>query len=397
MRTPLRAVSATAARYGVVVLAVAIDLLVWNGERVTRAGAVVPWWLVPAVTAACYAPLLWRFRWPLGSAAPVWLVSCGSLMIPQWQPFTGLLVALHAVASTRPLPVSALSAFAALAPFGLDSYDSASFHSHVDRLVPFLVFATFWVVMTATAWGFGRWSHLAGERSAAEAAAAVRADRLEVARDLHDRVANRLTAMMAFAAVAAREQEADTASGPLAAIETAGRRAMVEMADLLYALREVGSPDGGSRPTSGEGLTEVVAAVQAERGLQVDLVMHGPGGAADDATARVVRRVVEEALVNAAKHGDRDRPVQVQVEQSPQCVAVEVRNVVSTSGCGGAAPTSFGWGLIGLGERVEVLGGSLVAQHEGDTFVLRVDLPADRPRDPPDPAIDLALRSPADA
>jgi signal transduction histidine kinase len=97
-----------------------------------------------------------------------------------------------------------------------------------------------------------------------------------------------------------------------------------------------------------------------------------------DAVARAAYRVVQEGLTNARKHAP-GAAVDVRLDGRPGEVVVEVltRRPVGSSSVPALAASGAGVGLIGLGERLAVVGGRL--EHGPDDrgdFVLRATLPA---------------------
>ena len=132
-----------------------------------------------------------------------------------------------------------------------------------------------------------------------------------------------------------------------------------------------------------------------DAGLDVALDLAGDVRALAPGVRFVVYRVVQESLTNAAKHGGTG-PVELTVTSSSEEVAVSVTNPLpgTTSGEGGVcsalAVRGSGHGLIGMRERVSLLGGDLSAGPEGVAFVVRTWMPAGgevvrmlEPRPPP--------------
>ena len=100
MRSRLR----LAGDVALVVLAIIVDLVVWAGDRQLRTGATLPFWVIPALTVLVFSTLLVRWRHPAAIFLVQWTYALIGLLLPDYEPFAGLLIALYAVASrTRPL------------------------------------------------------------------------------------------------------------------------------------------------------------------------------------------------------------------------------------------------------------------------------------------------------
>lgn len=367
--------------HSVVVLGMAVDIVIWSGASQTRGGETIPIWLPPLVIILCAFPLFWRFRAPLLCLIPVWLAGCAALVVPQWQPFAGLLIAVHAVASVRPARISVPVAWSCIVPFGLDALDSAT-HAQGVSLGALAGLAALWMIVTVAAWGFGRWTYRAQERTDAATAAALRADHLELARDLHDKIASNLTAIMIHADTARTllGPEHTAVGNALATIDLAGIRAMDEMARLLVELRAVENAPGSavqppSRDAGVDDLDGLIGQLADERGLVVTRGVVGTPHPLDAAQDHAVFRVVQEALVNAAKHGDPSRSCSLQIEYEPTQVRVEVQNRIGRETPVPTPRRSFGWGLTGLREHVELAGGSFRAGPVDESFVVHAMIP----------------------
>ncbi|WP_405981184.1 sensor histidine kinase [Streptomyces sp. NBC_00158] len=191
------------------------------------------------------------------------------------------------------------------------------------------------------------------------------AERLELARELHDLVAHHVTGIVVEAR-AARFTRVDAARAAevLGRIETAGDEALVSMRRLVKVLRENDTP--GTRPATApvagladiRGLTERFSAtgppvvLYVEQGLEARLP-------AD--VAATAHRIVLEALTNIAKHAATATAVRIGLRTVPTGLEVRVADdgghpaKLSESARGG------GYGLAGMAERAEALGGSLTA------------------------------------
>ncbi|WP_454296220.1 sensor histidine kinase [Salana multivorans] len=208
---------------------------------------------------------------------------------------------------------------------------------------------------------------------------AVQAERLRIARELHDLASHGLglITLRASAArsVAGPDVQAEHAAA-LADIEQAGRRATQELRRMLTVLREPDATDVPLHPA--EGLADLPDIVAAARAAGVDAVLDvelptPPSGGVQLAVCAVVR----EGLANVARHAGTV-PARVTVRREGNDVVVVIEN----------DPPRLGWqpvpgaghGLIGLRERVSAMAGTLdagmlKAEPHGQGFRLQARLP----------------------
>lgn len=229
-----------------------------------------------------------------------------------------------------------------------------------------------------------RAEHLQREREQL-ARIAVHEERASIARELHDIVAHSVTVML-LGVRGARDVlrvSPDRADDTLARVETNGEQSLVELRRILTVLRAPGTP-ADSRPAP--SLTELDELVVDYRdaGLPIHLRVTGERRPLPGGVELCVYRVIQEALTNALKHS-RPRHVTVTLAFLGRCLDVEVANdstapalgptsdgVGDMSGSGNPA----GHGLIGMRERVGVLGGELEFGHRpGGGFRVAARLP----------------------
>jgi signal transduction histidine kinase len=239
------------------------------------------------------------------------------------------------------------------------------------------------------AWGgalaVGVWLRFVDVRHQLAVDAARRDERLELARELHDVVAHHVAGIVVQAQaarlVAARRPE--TLEPTLAGIESAGHDALSAMRRVVGLLRDAGDADGidagnpgvASRPP--EDLAGLVGRF-AGRGPAVRLRLPDEGQPGwPPEVASTVYRVVQEALTNVVLHAPEAAEVTVTVQSGPPGVTVEVADDAPASG---TAPSWLarggGYGLVGMRERVEALGGRLQAgSAPAGGWVVRAELP----------------------
>jgi signal transduction histidine kinase len=205
----------------------------------------------------------------------------------------------------------------------------------------------------------------AEQRRTVEVRATRLAERTRLARDLHDVVAHNVGAMTlrASSAQLALDSGADraVAADALSDVAAAGRRVLDELRVLLGILREPDSAGGDALLTDPDAaMAEAVERVRSA-GVPVEITVD-PGLADASPLARAtVARVVQEALTNVLKHAGPGTPSRVTVSVSPSGLRAEVSNDRPTIVLGTQTLPPSGHGLAGMRERVELLGGKLVA------------------------------------
>ncbi len=367
-----------------VLAALAVDLLVWGGDRQLRWGGLAPLWVVPALTAVVYLALLWRWRAPLSVFTLLWAFGACGLALPQFQPFAGLLVALYAVARRVPGRVAVGALVSCLVPFGLDSLDAAtSSDGRGPDLAQLAASAALWSALSLTVWGLGRMAYTSERRAEAlkeaQAAEAVRAERLRLARELHDIVSHTVSAMTLQASGAAtlvgRDNRAVRQS--LGAIEDAGVQAMGELHRLLGLLRAPGA--GEAAVSSRRGLSELEDLVRTARnaGLSVDVVVTGRARRLDDSVDLAAYRLVQEGLTNAVKHAGAGARVQVTLRWGEGSLELAVNSIGRRTSP--RPELSSGLGLLGLSERMAAVGGTLRHGPTREGFEVAANLPVQSP------------------
>ncbi|WP_329207151.1 histidine kinase [Streptomyces sp. NBC_01696] len=214
---------------------------------------------------------------------------------------------------------------------------------------------------------------------------AVTAERSRMARELHDMVANHLSAIAIHSTAALSIDDPGTSREALGVIRQNSVDGLTEMRRLIGLLREngAGGPPGAA-PTlaSLDALVGQAGANSASSGLTVTLEdgREEPGPLPAPAPVELAAyRIVQESLTNALKHA-APGPVTVRLEHSGEVLTVEVSSVLGERP-GPRAPGS-GAGLVGMRERVALLGGTIGAGPEprGDgteIWLVRAELPVE--------------------
>jgi signal transduction histidine kinase len=202
----------------------------------------------------------------------------------------------------------------------------------------------------------------------------VDAERMRIARELHDVVAHSMAMINVQATAASMQLAADPASAAEAiqAIRSASKSGLRELRTILEVLRQV---DAGSPAVPVPDLRAIAALVEATSaaGTPTTLKSAEPPVPLPAPVGLAVYRIVQESLTNVVRHAGRVATT-VGLRQDGGYVYVDVVNE------GGAAPAAFsdgtGAGLAGMRERAAALGGTLDAgPRPGGGFAVRARLP----------------------
>lgn len=204
--------------------------------------------------------------------------------------------------------------------------------------------------------------------------AATEAERVRIAREIHDVIGHNLSVISALAAggdVVVRRSPEDAAR-VLAAIGDVSRASVQEVRRVLRVLRHNGDPcEASLRPQPGVAdISELVESVR-RAGRDVELVEAGDLSGLDTGRQRAVYRIVQESLTNVLRHAGAHARVRVSIARDPAAVVVSV----SDTGGGGKVAGAPGNGLVGMRERVEAYAGSVCAGPAGSGWLVRARLP----------------------
>src|SRR5690606_9021050 len=211
---------------------------------------------------------------------------------------------------------------------------------------------------------------------------AIAAERTRIAREMHDVVAHRVSLMVLHAGglevSAPDERTAEIAE----LIRTTGREALSELREILGVLR-----NGEAAPTAPQPVLDDVGSLidaACAAGANVDLTTTGTPRPLNAQVERTAYRVVQEALTNAVKHAP-GAEIDVRIDYGRTALTVTVVNGPATVKVANPVPDS-GYGLIGLRERLALVGGTFVAGPLADGgWWVRAIIPA-APTETPRPA-----------
>lgn len=198
---------------------------------------------------------------------------------------------------------------------------------------------------------------------------AVTAERARMARELHDMVANHLSAIAIHSTAALSLDDAKTSRDALTVIRENSVEGLAEMRRLIGILRD-GAPE--REPAAVPTLDGLTTLVDNARANGLDVVLDTAHGTVPAPVELAAYRIVQESLTNALKHAC---PGRVTVTLARHDGLLDVR-VTSPYGHrdGPRAPGS-GAGLVGMRERATLLGGTLEAGPDGALWTVRAGLP----------------------
>ena len=330
-------------------------------------------------------------RWPLAALAVTLGGSVASMVLqptPSWAVVVlacvaGLEIEVCYIAATRSWRLSvtgaAMAAAGLLIPFlavpSLGSLRGGSLDGKAIRLVTVAV-----LLFTIIAWLVGHSIRQAQARAELLRAQTALAERLRIARELHDSVAHSIgvIAIQAGSGRSVFDARPDEARDALAAIEDASRETLSGLRRMMTGLRsaehEAGRGPAPLGPAPGLADIERLAATTSDAGVRVEVDWRGsrePLPADIDLSAF---RIIQEAVTNVVRHAGTDR-CQVGIDQQDGQLSIEVTD----SGHGGS-PAGTGYGITGMRERAALLGGDFSAgPRPGGGFRVAARLPLPAP------------------
>jgi len=202
----------------------------------------------------------------------------------------------------------------------------------------------------------------------------VDAERMRIARELHDVVAHSM-AMINVQAAAASMQLADdpaSAADAIQAIRSASKAGLRELRAILEVLRQVDS-DGPAVPVPDLRAIQALADATSAAGTPTTLQVDEPPAPVPPPVAPAAYRIVQEALTNVVRHAGRAAAT-VSLRHDSGCLLADIVNG------GPAVRVAFndgaGAGLTGMRERAAALGGTLQAgPRPGGGFGVHARLP----------------------
>ena len=198
-------------------------------------------------------------------------------------------------------------------------------------------------------------------------------ERARIARDLHDVVAHHVSAIAVQAETARLTIEGmpDEGKAQLEAIGGTARDALAEMRRLLGVLRADANGEPERAPQPGLALLDELVETARGAGSEVRLTVEGEQAPLPPGVDLCAYRILQEALTNARRHAP-GADVEVGLEYGADTLWLRVRD--HGPGPGGADPD--GHGLLGMRERVLMVGGTLsIGPAPDGGFAVEAELP----------------------
>ncbi len=196
----------------------------------------------------------------------------------------------------------------------------------------------------------------------AEAEKAVTEERTRIARELHDIVAHQVSLMtvQAGAAKVVAGKNPDGAREAMASVETAGRQALDELRHLMGVLRPGA---GGDERLPQPGLKYLARLIEDFRkaGLSITFDIDPDPPSLPARVDLSLYRIVQEALTNVLKHAGPGAETRIKLSYSSEQIDVVIEN----NQAGATSLPGTGYGIAGMRERAEVLGGTVDAGPAG--------------------------------
>jgi signal transduction histidine kinase len=191
-------------------------------------------------------------------------------------------------------------------------------------------------------------------------------ERARIARDLHDSAGHAINVILVEAGAARllHERDPERSRAALTTIEEVARDTIGEIEHMVRVLR-----DEPTRSPVGMAALEGLVVRHRSTGLDVGVEISGEHRSLPPAIDQAAFRILQEALTNAARHGSG--AARVLVAYGPKALEIDVTNPVATDG----AAARGGLGLVGMRERVALVGGSLETGLADGRFRVHARLP----------------------
>ncbi len=214
-----------------------------------------------------------------------------------------------------------------------------------------------------------------------EAARRVDAERLRIARELHDAVAHTLSMINVQAGAAAHvaAEQPERAVEALNAIKAASKEGLREMRSILNVLRQADEADQPTQPAPGLAMLDALVGTACGAGLNTTVRIDGAPRRLPATVDLAAYRIIQESLTNAVRHAG-PASATVALAWSDGWLAVDISDTGRGASANGDMTDGVGHGLVGMRERATAVGGTLEAgARPGGGFSVRATLPTEAP------------------
>ncbi|MBR7838094.1 sensor histidine kinase [Actinospica durhamensis] len=358
-----------------------VFLQVPNGHPVSRDLSPSLW---VALSLLLAAPVGAALRRPVSAFCLLLVESAAAVVFTSHTPWEWLLVlaAMDALllylAAVRPRRISILAATLALAAQVAEIQCS-----NIQGKPPFQISAVPLASVILAAWSIGNSVRQHGAYAEAlriqAAAQAVTAERLRIARELHDQVAHDIgvIAIQAGAAGLILDTRPEHARTALSVIEVTSRETLAGLRRMLVSLRRAEADEySTTEPAVGLEALPRLADRSAAAGVEVQVAWNGARRPLPPEVDLAAFRIIQEAVTNVVRHSTA-RQCLVHVEFRPAELVIDVLDEGRGEPRDTPARTAAGFGIAGMRERVALLGGLFSAgpRPEGG-FQVTARLPA---------------------
>ena len=327
-----------------------------------------PW---PAYLLVTFAAVItvWRYARPWSVLAGTVLAVCGYTAFGYVNGAAALapLVVLYAIAVAKPLRQAILAGLLTLVPLTVLTAlvnPFGTFGGTFPVIPPFIAVAVCAGVAVAN-----RKGQLAALRARAELAERTRedealrrvdAERLRIARELHDVVAHTMSTInvQAAALTYAHPDLPEPALTALASIKASSKRGLGELRAILSVLRQVDDTDDVA-PVPGLDALDSLVTTMSNAGLPTRVVIEGDRRDLSAPIDLAAYRIVQESLTNALRHA-APATATVRLGYAPTHLDIDVTDTGPGPNAAGSTEGT-GHGLRGMTERAAAVGGTLTA------------------------------------
>jgi signal transduction histidine kinase len=320
--------------------------------------------------------LVFRRRWPL-AVLTVTVVTVAAYAAAGYVPgaaLSGVYVALFTVATLEPRAVAIGAGAISIAVLFVATGAGGPFGWVGGTNTVMLAFSIAAVALGLVVAGRRQLVAAAIERAERaereredEARRRVDAERLRIARELHDVVAHSMSMINVQAGVAAHvmSTQPEEAVEALNAIKVASREGLRELRAILNVLRQVDDEESGRAPAPRLAQLDALADATTQAGLPTSVVVAGAQAGLSPTTELAAYRIVQESLTNVLRHAGPEARAWVEVVVGDEALSIQVDDNGRGSAPSTATASEFhegtGAGIAGMRERAAAFGGTLEA------------------------------------